>query len=200
MNWMLLPLRRYADFSGRSRRMEFWMWQLFLFLVNMVLMVVAFAIIGGAMFSILRNNPEAFESSSDYSYDGAYYADSVPPDAALATIGVAGIVIFGLLFLWSLFILVPNIAVAVRRLHDTNRSGWWLLAPIAPYVVGVLGMIMAAALPDLAMVAMVIWLVAMLAAFGLGIMLLVFYFLEGTRGPNRFGPDPKGPMHEETFR
>lgn len=200
MNWMLLPLRRYADFSGRSRRMEFWMWQLFLFLVNFVLMIIAFAIIGGAMFSIMRNNPDAFDSSADYSYDGAYYADSAPPEAALATIGIAGLVIFGLLFIWSLAILVPNIAVAVRRLHDTNRSGWWLLAPFVPYLVGTIFMVMAVAAPDFAIVAGIIWLLAILAAMGLGIMLLVFYCLEGTRGPNRFGPDPKGPAHEETFR
>ena len=61
MEYMFMPLRRYADFSGRSRRMEFWMWQLFLFLANMVLFIIAFAVIGGAMFSIMRNNPEAFE-------------------------------------------------------------------------------------------------------------------------------------------
>jgi uncharacterized membrane protein YhaH (DUF805 family) len=200
MNWMLLPLRRYADFGGRSRRMEFWMWQLFMFLVNFVVMIIAFAIIGGAMFSIMRNNPEAFESSGDYNYDGAYSADSVPPDAALATIGVAGIVIFGLLVLWWLAILIPNIAVAVRRLHDTNRSGWWLLAPLAPYFVGLVVAMAAVAVPDLAILAGLVSLLAMLVAFGLGIMLLVFYCLEGTRGPNRFGPDPKGPAHEETFR
>ena len=33
--------------------------------------------------------------------------------------------------LYSLAVLVPGIAVGVRRMHDTNRSGWWLLAPIA---------------------------------------------------------------------
>ena len=200
MNWMLLPLRRYADFGGRSRRMEFWMWQLFLFLVNFVLMIIAFAIIGGAMFSIMRNNPDAFDSSADYSYDGGYSADAVPPDAALATVGVTGVVIFGLLFLWWLAILIPNIAVAVRRLHDTNRSGWWLLAPMAPYAVALIMAVMANAAPDLAIVAGLVSLLAMLVALGLAVMLFVFYCLEGTRGPNRFGPDPKGPTHEETFR
>lgn len=200
MNWMLLPLRRYADFRGRSRRMEFWMWQLFLFLANMVLFIIAFAVIGGAMFSIMRNNPEAFESSGDYSYDGAYYADSAPPDAALATIGIAGTVIFGLLFLWWLVILIPSLAVAVRRLHDTNRSGWWLLAPLAPYLVGVLVAVAAIAVSDLAILGALVSLLALLVAIGLAVMLLVFYCLEGTRGPNRFGSDPKGPGHEETFR
>src|SRR3982751_4446429 len=38
-----------------------------------------------------------------------------------------------LLFLGTL---VPSLAVGVRRLHDTNRSGWWILAPIIPYVLG----------------------------------------------------------------
>ncbi|MDB5667675.1 MAG: hypothetical protein JWL74_625, partial [Alphaproteobacteria bacterium] len=58
----------------------------------------------------------------------------------------------------------------------------------------------AVAVPDLAILAGLVSLLAMLVAFGLVIMLLVFYCLEGTRGPNRFGPDPKGPAHEETFR
>jgi len=67
-------------------------------------------------------------------------------------VGIIGIV-------YSLAVLLPGIAVGVRRLHDTNRSGWWLLIWFIP-VIG--------------------WLV-----------LLVFYILEGTRGSNRFGADPK---------
>ncbi len=38
--------------------------------------------------------------------------------------------------LFGLFVLVPSIAVGVRRLHDTNRSGWWLLVGLIP-VIGV---------------------------------------------------------------
>ena len=62
------------------------------------------------------------------------------------------------LIVW-LLLLIPNLAVAVRRLHDTDRSGWWLLLIFLP----ILG-----------------WLA-----------LFVFYCLDGTRGPNRFGTDPK---------
>jgi uncharacterized membrane protein YhaH (DUF805 family) len=36
--------------------------------------------------------------------------------------------------IYSLFILVPSIAVGVRRLHDTNRSGWWLLISFIPLI------------------------------------------------------------------
>ena len=36
--------------------------------------------------------------------------------------------------LFSLAVLVPFIAVTVRRLHDTNRSGWWVLVCLLPVV------------------------------------------------------------------
>ena len=62
--------------------------------------------------------------------------------------------------LYNLAILLPSIAVGMRRLHDTDRSGWWLLIAFVP----LLG----------------------------AIVLLIFFCLEGTKGPNRFGPDPLG--------
>jgi uncharacterized membrane protein YhaH (DUF805 family) len=117
MNWMVLPLRRYAEFSGRSRRKEYWMFVLFNIIVGIVTTALD-ALLG-----------------FDFGATG--------PLNALA----------------SLALLVPGIAVAVRRLHDTDRSGWWFLLIFVP----ILG-----------------W-----------IALLVFYCLDGTRGPNRFGPDPK---------
>ena len=39
--------------------------------------------------------------------------------------------------LYSLFVLIPSIAVGVRRLHDTNRSGWWIVISLIP-IIGVL--------------------------------------------------------------
>ncbi|WP_422769320.1 DUF805 domain-containing protein [Plantactinospora sp. WMMC1484] len=59
----------------------------------------------------------------------------------------------------SLALLLPSLAVAVRRLHDTDRSGWWILIGLIPLVGA--------------------------------IVLLVFFVLDGTPGPNRFGPSPK---------
>eukprot|EP01035_Chromulina_nebulosa_P006344 gene6343-biopygen5391 len=40
MGWMIMPLRRYADFGGRSQTIEFWMWMLFLLLVTIVMVVL----------------------------------------------------------------------------------------------------------------------------------------------------------------
>ena len=61
--------------------------------------------------------------------------------------------------LYYLAVVVPYLAVIFRRLHDTERSGWWILIAFIP-LVGVL-------------------------------VLLVFLILQGTRGENRYGPDPK---------
>jgi len=55
----------------------------------------------------------------------------------------------------ALVLLLPNVALSIRRLHDTDRSGWWLLLGLVP-VIG-------------------------------SLVLLVFYLLPSTPGPNRFG-------------
>lgn len=166
MEWMLMPLRRYAEFSGRSRRMEYWMWAVFQFLISIVFQILIFAVGGGAMM-----------------------ATGGDPTAALAA-GGAIMVIFGLAILISLAFIIPSIAVSVRRLHDTNRSGWWLLAPLGGYVLAFLGGSMESG---------AIAMIGMLVAIGFAITLIVFYFLDGTPGPNRYGEDPKGRGTADTF-
>lgn len=128
MNLMFQPLRKYADFQGRARRSEYWLWVLFIVVVTVVL-----NILGGGM--------------------GAAVDPTNPMGAYSSPVGIISL-------LFSLATLIPSIAVGVRRLHDTNRSGWWILIGLIPF----LG-----------------WLV-----------LLVFYVLPGTVGPNQFGEDPKG--------
>jgi uncharacterized membrane protein YhaH (DUF805 family) len=111
--------------------------------------------------------------------------------AAGGALGGGLIVFFGLFALFVLALIIPSIAVAVRRLHDTDRSGWWFAAPIALSALG-------AAFRGGALET-----VLGLASGVASITLLVFYCLDGTRGPNRFGPDPKDPAGEhlaEVFR
>ncbi len=120
MEWMLMPLKRYADFSGRSQRKEYWMYQLLLFIVFGVL-----GILGGVTGS-----------------------GGQPSSVMLMLMGAVG-----------LGILIPSLAVTVRRFHDQDKSGWFVLLGLIPYIGG--------------------------------LIVLVFMFLEGTRGPNRFGSDPK---------
>lgn len=108
MNWMLLPFKRYADFKGRSRRMEFWMYSLLNLLVWLVL--------GGVNLS--SGNKMAELASAGDSNPLAVYG--------VMFSGPLGIV----LAIWFLANIIPSIAVSVRRLHDRDMSGWWYLAVV----------------------------------------------------------------------
>ena len=120
MDWMTLPLKRYAEFTGRSRRKEYWMFFLFLIAVSVGIGIVE-VILG---------------------------LDSTIGDA------------YGpLSLLFMLGILIPSLAVQVRRFHDQGKSGWFVLLNFIP----LLG----------------------------SLIVLVFMCLDGTDGPNEYGPDPK---------
>lgn len=165
MNYMFLPLKRFADFSGRSRRLEFWLWTLFHTIVTTVLVGFMMIMVFGAVGDIAQR-AAAGEFDNYASYDGASFVTlngekfAVPPDVMMqAILGSIGIPCL-LLVLYSLAIFIPNLAVIVRRLHDQDKSGWWFLIGLVP-IIG-------------------------------GIWLLILYLTDGTPGPNRFGPDPKG--------
>ena len=76
--------------------------------------------------------------------------------------------------LFALALLLPGICVGIRRLHDTDRSGWWLLTGLGGSLVGGI----------FSMLFMPLGVLIMLGAFGYLIFLLV---QPGTPGPNRFG-------------
>jgi uncharacterized membrane protein YhaH (DUF805 family) len=129
---------------------------------------------------------------------GALMMSGGDPSAAMAA-GGAVMVIFGLYVVFALAMFIPSLAVSVRRLHDTNRSGWWLLAPISGYLIMMIGTVLAATSPDNPGVGGVVAMVGGIAVLGLALTLLVFMFLEGTRGPNDYGPDPKGEALDQVF-
>lgn len=109
MNWYLEVLRKYAVFSGRARRTEFWTFTL----VNIVVATLL-----------------AFVDNSS---------------GLTVSIGVTAAYGVGILSsLYSLAVLVPHLAVTVRRLHDTGRSGWWWLIGLVPVIGAVVLIIFAA--------------------------------------------------------
>jgi uncharacterized membrane protein YhaH (DUF805 family) len=85
--------------------------------------------------------------------------------------------------------LLPSLAVSARRLHDTNRSGWWLLIAAVPYgLVAVAGILALSGGGVLAFAAM-LQMIGIVAVIG-AVVLLVFMVLPGTPGDNRYGPAP----------
>ena len=93
MSWYIKVLKKYAVFSGRAKREEFWMFVLFNFIFSLVASLIDLGI-------------------------------------GILTFAVFG---WGLLSLiYSLAVLVPGLAVGVRRLHDVGKSGWYLLIILIP--------------------------------------------------------------------
>ncbi|HLD61324.1 MAG TPA: DUF805 domain-containing protein [Patescibacteria group bacterium] len=109
MNYYIQVLKKYATFSGRARRKEYWMF----ILVNLIVGVIL-SFVDGAMGS---------------AEEGSGLLSSI----------------------YSLAVFIPSLAVAVRRMHDVNKSGWFIIVPIYN---------------------------------------LVLACTAGTKGDNRFGPDP----------
>ncbi|KMK97235.1 DUF805 domain-containing protein [Rossellomorea marisflavi] len=101
MSWFLKGLKQYADFRGRARRQEYWMFTLFSFILGAILYSLLF--IGIAMDSM-------------------------------------GMIVFGLILfiIYVLALFVPTLAVTVRRLHDTGRSGVWYFINFVPFAGGII--------------------------------------------------------------
>lgn len=103
-----LFFKNYVNFSGRSRRSEYWWPMLGFGIINMIL----YAILMGSMVSAL------------VSENG---------DAAAGSAGVLMIVMVLALIL-NLAILVPTLSVMIRRLHDIGKSGVWFFISFVPLV------------------------------------------------------------------
>ena len=145
MKWYIKCIRQYADFKGRARREEYWMFTLFNFLITTVLLLIPFFLVG---FSTVST-----------ALEGGYSDNSEGNTFILALVPV---------ILYGLFILSPNLAVTVRRFHDTGKSGWLLF-----FVICVAGLI-----PYVNFVA--------------SIYSLVVCCTDSQYGENKWGPNPKG--------
>jgi len=151
IDWAKRPVtEKYADFSGRAPRAEYWWYILGAIIVSVIARII----------------------------DSIVGLNVVGPYGLLSLIVMLGL-------------LVPNIAVSVRRLHDTNRSGWWILLPIVPYA---LAIVLAGPAIMTGSVGAGIGIAALLMFVGFicGIVVLVFMCLAGTPGDNRYGPNPYG--------
>ncbi len=79
-------------------------------------------------------------------------AATMSPDGSMGVVGIIVLIIY-LAMIW------PSVAIGVKRFHDRDKSGWWVLIALVPFIGG-------------------LW------------YLIECGFLEGTKGPNKFGPDP----------
>jgi len=104
MHWFFRVLRKYAVFKGRARRREYWIFYLCYLIVAIILLILE-------AFSV------AFED--------------VPFINEFTDLPVT---IYFIIVSMNLAVLIPSIAVTVRRLHDTNRSGLWFFLTFIPLI------------------------------------------------------------------
>ena len=122
MKYYIESWKRWCDFKGRSSRKEFWISHLFDIIIIFILVI--FGVIFGVIFLTIIT--VIFEGGRD----GSVWK--------LFQVPVVWLMLLG--FYMSLLVcnyvfarLLPFIALSIRRLHDTNRSGWWLLMILLPY-------------------------------------------------------------------
>lgn len=105
MNYYLTVLKKYAVFSGRAQRREFWYFTLFDCLAGFLIIYIAVGRFTG-------------------NWAGPFYwyliGPLMPPPFAVY------------FWIYTLAVMVPRIAVAVRRMHDVGKSGWYLFIVLIP--------------------------------------------------------------------
>ena len=114
----------------------------------------------------------------------------VPVDEAIAPLMNVPVGVPSLVFMVPL--VCPVLAIAVRRLHDSNLSGWWTALLVAPTLLSI-------ALDLIGIHALLWTLIDVVGPWLAFAVLAALLCREGTRGANRFGPDPKAVHFGEVF-
>ena len=110
--------RRWSDFSGRATQSEFWWFYLFQVIASFVLYIPL--VIGLVVLLPSSTNIDAY---------GEVTVTNAPSGAAVAVAVVLGLVILAA----YLVLFVVSLALSVRRLHDTDKPGWWVLISFVPF-------------------------------------------------------------------
>lgn len=202
MNLLTRHLTGLIDFQSRENRQPFWLWILIVYIVQFVVMIIAMIPIITTWFDqmmpALQADPHRFDNDPQ-----AMMQLMVPMMQNVITMTVVSATLF----------FVLSAAAVVRRLHDSNRSGWWSLPYYAMQVISPVFMLsffpryftMMASLqpgsqPDVtnpafqqATQSMALMSLVNLLGFAVLVMMIVLLVLPGTVGPNRFGDDPLQP-------
>tara|TARA_B100000287_G_scaffold179261_1_gene169281 strand:+ start:533 stop:1054 length:522 start_codon:yes stop_codon:yes gene_type:complete len=119
----------------------------------------------------------------DYSFYNGYYEQSLGYGPIYTIV--------------ALFHFIPMYSITVRRLHDSDRTGWWFFAPVLAMLSAILIFVMMAGMSFNAgsevpmYIGGIIAIIVYLGAVGVLIASFVFMFFDGTKGDNRFGPSNK---------
>jgi uncharacterized membrane protein YhaH (DUF805 family) len=172
MNWGSY----FFSFHGRINRAKLWLFILIAIGIEIVYFILFSLLFGGSMLAMLKGGPGGLMAGG-------------------ASLGLGAILTCVLI----LIIIFSSIALAVKRLHDRDKSAWWLLVFwLIPFVINCaifaneIGRFSnnPGAVPTTNPVVMVVRLISLAITIWAFVEL---YCLRGTLGDNRFGPDPLAP-------
>ena len=109
--------KKYATFSGRASRSEYWWWTLVAVIVSMILNFIM----------LMAGSAGATRAADGTTVPGPGFS--------------IGLILAGI---WFLAVIVPSLAVTVRRLHDANFSGWMYLLVLVPFAGGIIMIVLTA--------------------------------------------------------
>lgn len=150
---------KYVTFTGRARRSEHWYFFLFVTLIQFILGIWLFSVVIGPVTRFIEDGGDP--------NDTAAILEII--EQTLFSPAFIGCILFGLITI------LPIIAVQIRRMHDTGRSGWWTMTYWG-------GQILGGAVPfigSLASIAGTVWFIVLACQ-------------DSTPGTNQYGPNPKG--------
>ena len=168
--------KKYFDFTGRARRSEYWWFVLFASIIYFVWILICSFFL-------------AFWIAT--SINGETYSSPMVPLMSYV----------GLMILPMLALFIPQYAVQTRRLHDTGRSGWWIVASLVvslAYMIVYFSVMMpmfengidempAFFSTPMMIVVAILGMISML----LSVVILIFTVMDSQRGENKYGPSPK---------
>ena len=176
MKWYFKCLKHYADFSGRARRKEYWWFAV----INFIIMLIC----------TLGYIIPFFKMGFDTASTGADFDSLDEMEIIMSSLKNPFLYIY---LIYYLVVLIPSLAVMVRRLHDIGKSGYW-----AFFIVG--GQVLGSMSSYFQTTNTVAYAIAALAGAVIGIISLVWMFTNSDYGPNQYGPNPKGegnPIEEQ---
>ena len=171
---MITALKKYASFAGRASRSEYWRIKMLLGVIFIILLVVN---LGGLSSRALGNHIGSAAMPFGSIASGTHV--SISYRLFLERGGQVSLFFSIILFVFMIARIILDLAVTVRRIHDLNKSGWWLLWSLLAL----------AGIAALSIIAGWLWLLVVIAPLWV-IFAGWLGFFPGTKGENRFGSDP----------
>ncbi|MBO7571689.1 MAG: DUF805 domain-containing protein [Bacteroidales bacterium] len=170
MKYFIKCWKHFADFKGRARRKEYWMFLLFNYIISFALGMVYYV---GLILQLTN------------SADAEYYSGG--SSSMLWTGGGLVFVFFCIMVIYCWMSLIPTLAVIVRRLHDIGRKGTWLWLLV--FLILFYGILLSNVFS--VTVVVVVGILITILSMGISVLMIVLGCIDGHKGENQYGPNPK---------